>query len=85
MADVEHSYAARILKLLESSNYTFHSNILMQWLGSDPFEERGCVTLITMLCLLISICRTVKHSWQNMGDELIKLAGLHAEKVFCLL
>ena len=41
MAEVEHSYASRLLKLLESSNYTFHSNILMQWLGSGPFEERG--------------------------------------------
>jgi hypothetical protein len=64
IADVEHSYASRMYRLVGSSNYTFHSNILMQWLGGDPYEERG----------------TVKCSWQKMGAELTKLATLHAEK-----
>ena len=30
---------------------------------------------------MLSIFRTVKRSWQKMGTELTKLAGLHAEKV----
>ncbi|XP_019852579.1 PREDICTED: uncharacterized protein LOC109582354 isoform X1 [Amphimedon queenslandica] len=64
MSELEHYYAARVLKLLESANYTFHSNILMQWLGTDPYHESG----------------TVKQCWNEMGDELNKLATLHAEK-----
>ena len=43
MADVERSYALRISRLCQSTNYTFHSNILSQWLGSEPFEEIGYV------------------------------------------
>ena len=43
MSELEHYYAARVLKLLESANYTFHSNILMQWLGTDPYHESGYV------------------------------------------
>ncbi len=41
MADVERAYALRISRLCQSTNYTFHSNILSQWLGSEPFEEIG--------------------------------------------
>lgn len=64
MAEVEKSYGSRMSKLLQSSNYTFHSNILYQWLGSEPFEEIG----------------TLKHSWQKLGAELLKLAKLHSDK-----
>ena len=41
IAELEKVYSSRMLKLLESSNYTFHSNILLQWLGGDPYEEIG--------------------------------------------
>lgn len=43
MSDVEQSYSQSIARLVRSSAYTFHSNILMQWLGSDPYEEIGYV------------------------------------------
>ncbi len=39
MADVELAYSQSISRLVRSSAYTFHSNILMQWLGSEPYEE----------------------------------------------
>ena len=41
MAEIENTYATSVTKLLKSTSYTFHSNILMQWLGSGPFEELG--------------------------------------------
>lgn len=41
MAAAERRYSTSISKLMESASYNFHSNILMQWLGSDPFEEIG--------------------------------------------
>ena len=41
MAEIENTYATSVTKLLKSTSYTFHSNILMQWLGSEPFEELG--------------------------------------------
>ena len=41
MASVERSYSVSIHKLLNSTAYTFHSNILMKWLGSEPYEEIG--------------------------------------------
>lgn len=44
VADVELSYSQSIGRLVRSSAYTFHSNILMQWLGSEPYEEIGWVT-----------------------------------------
>lgn len=64
MAEIEGTYASSVTKLLKSISYTFHSNVLMQWLGSDPFEELG----------------TVKDGWLKLGKELEKLAGHHAEK-----
>jgi len=45
MAEIESTYASSVIKLLKSVSYTFHSNVLMQWLGSDPFEELGDVSL----------------------------------------
>lgn len=53
MAATEKRYSASISKLLESASYTFHSNILMQWLGSDPFEEIGFVGLADMLGICV--------------------------------
>ena len=44
MAEIESTYASSVTKLLKSISYTFHSNLLMQWLGSEPFEELGYVT-----------------------------------------
>lgn len=41
IAEVEQSYSSSILRLLRSTSYTFHSNILVQWLGSEPYEEIG--------------------------------------------
>lgn len=41
VAEVERSYSSSIHGLVRSSAYTFHSNILMQWLGSEPYEEIG--------------------------------------------
>ena len=41
MAATERRYSASINKLLESASYTFHSNVLTQWLGNDPYEEIG--------------------------------------------
>ena len=64
MAEVEHNYAARILKLLGSSNYTFHSNILMQWLGSDPFEEIGYFYLAQLISsIVIELSSIVGKTW----------------------
>ena len=44
-AAAERRYSASIMKLLESASYNFHSNILMQWLGNDPFEEIGYINI----------------------------------------
>ena len=41
VGDVEQNYSNSIQKLLRSSSYSFHSNILMKWLGSDPYQEIG--------------------------------------------
>ena len=41
VGDVEQDYSNSIQKLLRSSSYSFHSNILMKWLGSDPYKEIG--------------------------------------------
>ena len=46
MAEIESTYASSVSKLLKSISYTFHSNVLMQWLGSEPFEELGYVMII---------------------------------------
>ena len=64
VAEVERSYSSSIHRLLQSTAYTFHSNLLMQWLGNEPYEEIG----------------TLKLCWQKLGVELSKLADLHAEK-----
>ena len=41
VAEVERSYSSSIHRLLQSTAYTFHSNLLMQWLGNEPYEEIG--------------------------------------------
>ena len=57
MAEIESTYASSVIKLLKSVSYTFHSNVLMQWLGSDPFEELGyvciSVAMTAIACLQI--------------------------------
>ena len=44
MAEIENMYASSVTKLLKSVSYTFHSNIFMKLLGSEPFEELGYVS-----------------------------------------
>jgi hypothetical protein len=65
VATLEKSYSESLHRLLRSSSYTFHSNLLFQWLGNNPYEEIG----------------SLKHSWQELGQELCKLADLHSEQV----
>lgn len=48
MSEIESTYASSVTKLLKSVSYTFHSSVLMQWLGSDPFEELGYVNKYTL-------------------------------------
>ena len=43
MAEIENMYASSVTKLLNSVAYTFHSNVFMKWLGSEPFGELGYV------------------------------------------
>ena len=43
VGDVEQNYSNSIQKLLRSSSYSFHSNILMKWLGSEPYQEIGYI------------------------------------------
>ena len=43
VGEVEQNYSNSIQKLLRSSSYSFHSNILMRWLGSEPYQEIGWV------------------------------------------
>ena len=43
VATLEKSYSESLHRLLRSSSYTFHSNLLFQWLGNDPYEEIGYI------------------------------------------
>ena len=51
VAMLERSYSESLHRLLRSSSYTFHSNLLFQWLGNDPYVEIGCVVCCVSVCV----------------------------------
>ena len=68
MAATERRYSASINKLLASASYTFHSNVITQWLGNDPFEEIGFVA-VRCMCVCVGISFNVIYMLKLLTEH----------------
>lgn len=65
VSEAEQSYATALQKLVKSPLYELHSNIFMQLLGGNPYEEIGSAThhyvdyIYTMCISSLSLCSVI--------------------------